>query len=137
VRNYRVVYCPEHPRAWSSGYVFVHIVVAEMKLGRLVGRDEVVHHRNEDKLDNDPLNLVVKPRGQHTAEHKSRERRGITMVRLQCPVCETVFVRARRQTHLVKPGRTATCCSDSCRGRLRTKPAPQNILEEFVYREET
>jgi hypothetical protein len=94
--------------------VFVHLIVAEMKLGRFVARDEVVHHRDENRLNNDPSNLEVKTRSKHTREHGVE--RGTRMVRLSCPSCQVLFERERRQTHLAKPGRRATCCSEHCRG---------------------
>jgi hypothetical protein len=38
---------------------FVHRWVMEKKLGRKLRLGEVVHHINGDKLDNDPVNLMV------------------------------------------------------------------------------
>jgi hypothetical protein len=57
--GYRGVYLPEHPRAYSNGYVYEHIVVAEQKIGRPVIKGEQVHHLDHDRLNNDPANLVV------------------------------------------------------------------------------
>lgn len=48
------------------------------------GPGMVRHHRNEDKGDNRPENLEVKPRAEHTADHNrarslSRLRKSLTM----------------------------------------------------------
>ena len=45
----------------------------EQHLGRKLGYDELVHHKNEDKLDNSLDNLEVKPRDTHTSEHRKHQ----------------------------------------------------------------
>ncbi|MCA9368470.1 HNH endonuclease [Candidatus Kaiserbacteria bacterium] len=49
-----------------------HRVVMELHLGRKLRRDEVVHHRNEDKSDNRIENLEVMTRAQHARHHHGR-----------------------------------------------------------------
>ena len=48
----------------------VHDAVAELCLGRRLRRDEVVHHVNENRRDNHPLNLVVCTPGVHRFLHR-------------------------------------------------------------------
>ena len=57
--GYRGLCVPGHRRAYSNGYVYEHIVVAEAKIGRPLAKGEVVHHLDHDRLNNDPGNLVV------------------------------------------------------------------------------
>lgn len=52
---------------------YEHIVVAENKLGRKLGPDEVVHHLNLDKSDNSPDNLMVCSNSQHRTIHQDLE----------------------------------------------------------------
>lgn len=57
-------------------YVHEHRLVAEHWLGRLLADGEIVHHRNRDRADNYPANLVVLPsvsahRRLHVAEAKA------------------------------------------------------------------
>lgn len=53
-----------------------HRVVAEALLGRPLKPDEHVHHRDEDKHNNSPENLVVLSATDHLALHAKRRRRG-------------------------------------------------------------
>ncbi|MGB7958023.1 MAG: HNH endonuclease [Minisyncoccia bacterium] len=46
-------------RRFADSGIPVHRWVAKLKLGRLVRYPEVVHHKNRNKLDNRPGNLVV------------------------------------------------------------------------------
>lgn len=75
-RGYTYVLRPEHPRAGRSGYVKRANLVMEKTLGRLLRKDEMVHHKNEDKSDDSPSNLEVMTRGQHQHLHASRQPRG-------------------------------------------------------------
>ncbi len=104
---------PDHPQASKhGGYVYEHRLVMEAELGRYLRPNEHVHHLNEDKSDNRIENLEVVTDSVHCREHKST---GITWAVLRCPSCEAIFIRRRRQTHLVKPNKH-TYCSRSCAG---------------------
>lgn len=72
--GYLLVLLPEHHLANGNGYVYEHRLVAEQTLGRQLGPGEVVHHINGDVADNDPANLAVMSKGQHTALHKQQEK---------------------------------------------------------------
>jgi hypothetical protein len=70
-QGYRWVWTP-------SGYQQEHRLVAEQMLGRALAPEEVVHHRNEDRLDNRPHNLLIVPdRGTHSIDfHLRRDEHG-------------------------------------------------------------
>jgi len=48
--NYALV--KDHPNATKNGYVLEHRIVMENHIGRLLTKDEIVHHINENKKDN-------------------------------------------------------------------------------------
>lgn len=106
--TYAVV-TPEHPNATSTGYVLEHRVVMENHLGRLLTRREVVHHRDENKKNNDLSNLEVMTKGQHTRHHA----RPAAWVDLTCGFCTTPFRRRANQRPEVK-GATHTFCTRRC-----------------------
>lgn len=112
--GYPVVYCPEHPRSWSTGYVYVHVLVAERKLGRFLRKGEVVHHKDEDRFNFRRGNLVIKRKVAHARDHGFAK--GRQMAVLCCPGCEKVFERPRNLTFLVGGRGSFTCCSSRCRG---------------------
>jgi hypothetical protein len=57
--GYVMVRKPDHPGATKAGYVREHRLVMEKKLGRPLCPGEVVHHRDKDKANNRPSNLVL------------------------------------------------------------------------------
>lgn len=59
VDHFILIYKPDHPRAFISGYVPEHILVAEATLERPLTDDEDVKHINGDTRDNDPKNLKI------------------------------------------------------------------------------
>jgi hypothetical protein len=68
--EYEYIIDKTHPRANDDGQVYFHIIVAEQKLGRHLLPEEVVHHKDLNKLNNDPDNLMIfASKGDHTRFH--------------------------------------------------------------------
>lgn len=58
-KGYAYVWFPEHPFSTKGGYVLRSHLVMEDKLERYLQPGEVVHHMNNDTLDDDPDNLFL------------------------------------------------------------------------------
>lgn len=57
--GYPEIYLPEHPLARKRGNIYVHILVAEEILGRHLTKDEVVHHIDKNRQNNNTENLMI------------------------------------------------------------------------------
>ena len=73
--GYKQIYKPSSPEARSNGYVAVHRDGACQKLGRPLRANEVVHHRDGNKLNNRPGNLQVMSPRQHWKVHHPAQRK--------------------------------------------------------------
>ena len=72
---YKQLYKPNHHRADITGMVPVHILVAEEALNRPLKKGEIVHHKNFNKLNDDPDNLlfpITRPEHQKLPEYQAR-----------------------------------------------------------------
>ena len=116
---------------------YAHRVIYEQHYGP-IPNGWVVHHRDEDKSNNDPANLEAMPRGEHMRLHATgktnsdnqRRAAAATMAALRSPKpgkcleCGTGFV----STSSGKPGQF---CSRSCLERWRGNrfvPEQRNCL---------
>lgn len=57
--GYALRYNPDHPAANSNGYVRENRLVMEKLIGRFLTREEVVHHKDDNRQNNAPENLQL------------------------------------------------------------------------------
>lgn len=72
--GYILIKAPDNPMADVRGYVYEHRLVASQKLGRIIEPWEEVHHKDENKKNNDPDNLEVTENkvAHHMLMHRKR-----------------------------------------------------------------
>ena len=101
--KYRGRYCYEHHSVWWKSK------------GNVPAKGEIVHHLDGNKRNNSIENLSLMPEAQHLSLHGKE--RGIQCLELKCPACDVLFIREKRNSHLVKGGKYSVC-SSRCRGRM-------------------
>lgn len=77
--GYMLIYDPNHPNCDKKGYVPVHRLVVEKHLGRILSKNEVVHHINKDKTNNNFENLQVLTSSEHAHIHSPEEKKVINI----------------------------------------------------------
>lgn len=68
--GYVLVHCPDHPNADSHGMIREHRLVMSQVLDRPLLPDEVVHHIDGNKENNDPANLELFDRNHLHLRHE-------------------------------------------------------------------
>lgn len=120
--GYVLVYLPNHPRAMSNGCVYEHIIQAERKLGRFLGEEEVVHHKDRNRMNNNLDNLMIfKTSKDHSSYHGGAaiRKEGDVYVAIQedkkrtCPICGKAHI-----------GKNSKMCID-CRNKEKAKNIPE------------
>lgn len=103
-----------------------HRYLMEKKIGRKLKKDEVVHHINENKLDNRIENLQLMTKKEHLSHHWDSKFEGMkvrSIKEYKCTLCEKKFKRNASQVKKSKQ----LFCSKSCvnkavRKRIIKKP---------------
>ena len=109
-------YCrtdPPHPNANAKGLYPLHRVLVENRIGRLLRRDEHVHHRDEDKSNDSPSNLEVLSVAEHARIHaieRAAEPMGFTCV---CGKQFSLLPSRARKRMKARKSKTLLC-SRSC-----------------------
>jgi hypothetical protein len=104
------VYLPEHPRASSNGYVLRAIVAYEAYHGVSIEPGCLVHHIDENRLNDSKENLEKLVHSVHQLVHKGSD------VPLLCEYCGMKFtVKRWRITQRIKErGYPPKFCSQTC-----------------------
>lgn len=55
----------------EKGWELEHRVILSQKLGRPLEEHEIVHHKDENKKNNDPENLILTTHEDHSREHQN------------------------------------------------------------------
>lgn len=118
----------DHPRRTNKDYVLLHRVIVENSISRLLTDNEVIHHKDGNKLNNDISNLEILNSSIHTRNHNLD--RGQLWVELKCPECHKNFNIPKNKSFLGKKGKWS-CCSPSCRGKFSRKIQLYGITDQI------
>lgn len=67
-----MIYMPSHPNATKRGYVYRYRLEMEQKIGRLLNKNEIVHHINGKCSDDRPENLDLMIQSKHASIHSKK-----------------------------------------------------------------
>jgi len=116
VLGYFIFYDPSHPLAYSSGWVYLHRHLASQKLGKWLTTNDVVHHKNKNKIDNRLENLEIITAAEHIRVHRTGSKEPI--YRIVCNVCG-------------KPTNNQKYCSLKCMGlayrKIKYRPSKEEL----------
>lgn len=69
--GYYYVYSPMHPMSNAAGKVYIHRYIAEQYYGIKLDSTLHVHHKDNNKLNNEPDNLEILTASEHRKLHSS------------------------------------------------------------------
>ena len=82
-QGYKLIYSPSHPNKDFRNYVREHILIIEKYLGRYLLPNEIPHHINGNKLDNQLKNLYLfLSSAEHSRYHRTKNITPITQSNL-------------------------------------------------------
>lgn len=106
-RYYAVLFKTNNDRttvAWAK-------YLAEIKVGRKLGRDWHVHHKDENRINDTPGNLKICSPKVHSKEHKFTHK---WLVKARCAFCRDKFCRVFRGIRSKFGERKFYYCSKDC-----------------------
>lgn len=84
--GYVLIHKPDHPNAYHDGYVLEHRYVMEMSLGRYLRMDEVVHHLDNNPVNNKIENLKLLTQSEHMKLYHNKK---LDMSDRFCCICKS------------------------------------------------
>ncbi len=120
--GYTLIRFPEHPHAKPNGYVYEHRLIMEVEIGRFLNRDEHVHHKNENKSDNNIENLVLKDKHQHHKDH---------FANLSPEIKDKWIIELRKSAAKRRKPRALIVCGCGCGGKFLS-PDKKGRRKSFI-----
>lgn len=102
----------------KSKSIWAHREIMEQHLGRKLSPDEVLHHIDGDKENNDLSNLAIMSVSEHMSHHHP-----IVMCKFICPMCGNEAIKKYADVkHNRRRGCAGPFCGNSCAGKWSTSP---------------
>lgn len=105
---------------------FIRAIV-ESNIGRRLTNNETVDHIDRDLLNNDPSNLSILTRSEHSSIDNIR----IKIEPINCPICDKIFTPSIDQARNSKQNHAGPFCSGKCLG-LFLKRKANNTLDKEI-----
>ena len=106
---------PVHPKANNNGLYPLHRVKMENIIGRLLEYNELVHHKDGNKFNNEDDNLQIMTVSEHSKHHSVVVENIIT----ECSYCKKEIVLKPHLYRLrVKRSKNGITCSYKCAAKL-------------------
>lgn len=100
---------------------YEHQLIWWQNTNELVSTNELIHHKDENKSNNDFINLEKKTKSLHSSEH-NRERSPLKFIELTCKNCSVVFSKELyKHKYQAKVGTVNFFCSQRCKGIYQQK----------------
>lgn len=125
--GYMYCYNPSHPLANKAGKVYEHRYVMSKHLGRWLTTDEVVHHKDGNKTNNNIKNLELTNHKEHGILHAIEN--GCVYSTKTCQYCNKQFTITES-----KHSKSQKFCSQNCHKNSRRKfEIKKDILEKLIW----
>lgn len=126
--DYLYAVVKDHPRSSKYWYVLYHRIIMENHIGRILNPNEVVHHIDGNKLNNNIENLQLLDSREHNKLHSAS--RGRKFVILKCPQCGCLFNRGFNSSFYFKKAK-ASFCSRKCSGLFNRRVQLYGLTHEM------
>lgn len=108
-------------------WILEHRHNMEIKLGRKLLLNELVHHKDGNPRNNVIENLELETRASHNNIHHPKER-----ITLTCTMCQKLFDRKRAQVKYKVKNNTLQFCSRSCIGKYIASVRPYRPIRQKI-----
>lgn len=136
--DYILVIAPDNypGKKYRNRYCYEHHLIYWQHYGIVPNENEIIHHKDGNKHNNDINNLVLITKKEHDSYHNRLRKRH--WILLKCPTCNKLFILPYRQSHIVKKYK-ASYCSKECSNKANTLRCNndelflQRIKENVIY----